>query len=296
MGKRLTTDIFIERSNIIHDNFYSYPNTKYINNDCYVKIVCTKHGEFIQNSKSHMDGHGCSECGNNHFTTIDYIEKVNIIHKFKYKYDKTIFINYSSDIIIYCDRHGYFSQNAKLHLNGNGCPKCANNVYTKIEIIEKVYLLHNNKYIYDDFDFCYRMSETFLNIYCPKHGHFKQRLNNHIHQLNGCPNCRESKGENYINELLNKNNIKYKRQMKFDGCKNKRLLPFDFYLTEYNICIEFDGIQHFEPIYGVDVLNSLKNNDNIKNKYCLNNNIVLLRIKYNEDIIEKLNFLIKINN
>ena len=143
MGKRLTTDIFIERSNIIHDNFYSYPNTKYINNDCYVKIVCPKHGEFIQNSKSHMDGHGCSECGNNHFTTIDYIEKVNIIHKFKYKYDKTIFINYSSDIIIYCDRHGYFSQNAKLHLNGNGCPKCAGKGFYIMPVDEAMKVLAN---------------------------------------------------------------------------------------------------------------------------------------------------------
>jgi len=291
MGKRLTNDIFIERSNIIHNNFYSYPNTNYINNDCYVKIVCPKHGEFIQNAKSHLDGHGCSECGNNHFTTINYIEKVNIIHNFKYKYDKTIFINYSSDIIIYCDRHGYFSQNTKLHLNGHGCPKCANNVYTKKEILEKANNIHNFKYKYDDFELDKRMNETILTIYCKKHGKFNQRLNNHIHQANGCPLCSESKGEIEIENILIDKFIKHERQKKFEKCKNNKKLPFDFYLIDYNICIEYDGIQHYSPIYGEDNLIKTNKNDNIKNEFCLNNNIRLIRIKYDENIIEKLEFL-----
>lgn len=91
------------------------------------------------------------------------------------------------------------------------------------------------------------------------------------------------------------NNVKYIKQQRFKGCKDKNPLPFDFYLPELNICIEFDGIQHFEIIEkwgGGDGLKDRQMKDKIKNKYCKNNNIILLRIKYNENIEEKL----KINN
>ena len=62
-----------------------------------------------------------------------------------------------------------------------------------------------------------------------------------------------------------------------------RKLFFDFYLPEYKLCIEFDGIQHHIPIKffgGNDGLKERKNNDKIKDQYCNNNNIDLLRISY----------------
>jgi len=51
-----------------------------------------------------------------------------------------------------------------------------------------------------------------------------------------------------IRNILKDNNIEYISQKKFDNCKYFRPLPFDFYLPNYNICIEFNGIQHHEPI------------------------------------------------
>ena len=78
----------------------------------------------------------------------------------------------------------------------------------------------------------------------------------------------------------------------FDGCKYKRNLPFDFYLPELNICIEFDGKQHYTPIKffgGDDNYKKQKIRDNIKNEYCIKNNIKLFRIKYDENIEEKIN-------
>ena len=91
------------------------------------------------------------------------------------------------------------------------------------------------------------------------------------------------------------NNIKYERQKKFTECKNIRKLSFDFYLPNYNIIIEYDGIQHFEIIdywLGSDGLKDRIFRDNIKTDYCLNNNIKLLRIKYNDNILEKLQTLL----
>ena len=72
------------------------------------------------------------------------------------------------------------------------------------------------------------------------------------------------------------------------------LYIFDFYLPEHKCCIEYDGIQHFESIEywgGEKKLTSQRKRDEIKTNYCKDNNINLLRIKYNENILEKLNLI-----
>jgi len=74
-------------------------------------------------------------------------------------------------------------------------------------------------------------------------------------------------------------------------------LPFDFYLSDLNICIEYDGIQHFKPIdyFGGDTaFILLQTNDQIKNEYCIENNIKLIRIRYDENIEEKLSNILKL--
>ena len=74
-------------------------------------------------------------------------------------------------------------------------------------------------------------------------------------------------------------------QYSFIDCKNNIALRFDFYLPEHNTCIEYDGIQHFKPIKFFNgkagLLKTIKH-DQIKNRYCQNNNINLIRIKYNQ--------------
>lgn len=93
----------------------------------------------------------------------------------------------------------------------------------------------------------------------------------------------ESKGELEVERILNIFNIEYIPQYKFYNCKNKRSLPFDFYLPKYNTCIEYQGRQHYESVEifgGEKQLLIQKNNDNIKREYCKNNNIKLVEIPY----------------
>lgn len=108
----------------------------------------------------------------------------------------------------------------------------------------------------------------------------------------GCPQCNESSGERKIRQWLDSHNIKYIYQKIFKDCKNVRPLPFDFYLSEYNVCVEYDGMQHFKPIEyfgGEDSFRRRIEHDNIKTNYCLNNNISLLRIPYFKNVEEELN-------
>lgn len=69
--------------------------------------------------------------------------------------------------------------------------------------------------------------------------------------------------------------------------ETKFLLPFDFYLPKYNILTEYDGIQHFKFIAhfgGKQRFKEQKFNDNLKNEYCIENNIKLYRISYLKNI------------
>jgi len=130
-----------------------------------------------------------------------------------------------------------------------------------------------------------------VKIICPIHGIFLQSPDLHINKGNSCPRCKASKGEKEIEYLLKQKKIKYISEHKFKNCKDKRLLSFDFYLPDINLCIEYDGIQHFKKsnyFWGEKAFNLAKKHDTIKNIYCENSDIKLLRIKYNENIKAKL--------
>ena len=88
-------------------------------------------------------------------------------------------------------------------------------------------------------------------------------------------------------------NISFNKQYVFNDCKNILVLHFDFYLPDYNCCVEYDGIQHFKPIKRFGGIVSFEENlirDKIKNEYCKNNNIHLIRISYKENVNDKLNY------
>jgi len=152
--------------------------------------------------------------------------------------------------------------------------------------------IHQHKYDYSCSD--YINMNTPIDIICPIHGIFSQKPSGHIYNSNGCPICNESKGERIIKNLFETNNISYEQQKTFEDCKNIKVLPFDFYLPEYNICIEYDGEQHFRAYKifgGEDKLEKRIFLDKIKTKYCETNDIKLIRIKYDENIEEKLKYL-----
>ena len=117
----------------------------------------------------------------------------------------------------------------------------------------------------------------------------------------GCPKCSESKGEKRVAKYLDSKNIEYERQYKFDECRSKDKLPFDFYIPSLNIVIEYDGEYHYMIITrskndtyerAFNRFVGTKVRDTIKTIYCKENNIKLIRIPYwdfdkIEEILEK---------
>lgn len=149
------------------------------------------------------------------------------------------------------------------------------------EFISESKEFHGNKYSYDKVLYTNGLNK--VTLVCPKHGDFLQSPN--VHLRSGCPHCNESKGEKEISKFLNKYNIINNRQHKFHDCKNILQLPFDFFIPHIRTCIEFDGIQHYEPVEyfgGLKAYESLKINDKIKSDYCEDNYISLIRIRYDQ--------------
>jgi len=292
---KLNNEKFIERSQIIYGDFYDYSLVDYINAHTKVKIICKIHGEFEQLPCNHLTSHVCPRCAidnvKNNLENI--IKKAKEIHGDKYDYSLVDYVNNRTNIKIICKIHGIFEQSTDTHLHGSGCPKCdSDSRRLGLEsFIEKSKKIHGDKYDYSMSE--YTINKKKIYIICPTHGKFRQLASSHL-SGNGCPICSESKGERKISILLNEYGIDYEKQKTFEGCKNKRSLPFDFYLPDYNICIEYDGEQHFKPIpywRGEEGLIKIKMNDEIKTKYCKDNGIMLFRISYKESLLNKLNII-----
>ena len=108
--------------------------------------------------------------------------------------------------------------------------------------------------------------------------------------------CIKSYGEKTLCNILKIKNIEFIREFKFEKCKDKKQLPFDFYLPNYNCCIEYDGIQHFKETNWNNLKDTQKK-DNIKNQYCKDNDIYLIRIPYTDyDILNEEYIIKRLNN
>lgn len=293
-NQKYTTKNFIEECQKIYHYKYDYSLVKYVNSHEKVKIICPEHDIFEKSLIKHryQECPKCTKIRNvqsNRKTNIKkFIDDSNKIHNNKYDYSLVNYIGCETKVDIKCPTHGIFNQEPRVHITGGGCPKCANEKHGKYKLltndifIKRSNKIHNNKYDYSSVN--YINSINIVQINCPKHGMFEQLSSVHLNG-SGCPLCQISKGEEKIKLFLDFNKIIYKKEHRFSDCRYKQPLKFDFYLPNYNMCIEYDGEQHFEKWHIGDTdenFNLRKERDEIKNKYCKKNNINLLRIKYTQ--------------
>ena len=157
--------------------------------------------------------------------------------------------------------------------------------YTKDEYIANCNLIHDFKFNYDKID--YKNLHSRIIIECREHGDFELKASSHLNSSSSCPFCYKTSGERLIMKILNSYKINFERQKKFTDCRNIHELPFDFYITSMRLCIEFLDKNHFNKDF--EHFEKLKINDKIKNDYCEDNYINLIRIKYDEvDNIESI--------
>lgn len=291
--KKLTKKEFIERAKKIHGNKYDYSKVKYIDYETPVTIICPIHGEFQQTPNSHLHSYGCPKCGRKNInadrklTTEEFIKKAKEVHGDKYDYSKVEYKTNKTPVTIICPIHGEFKQRPANHLSGNGCKKCAveESRLSKEIFITRSRLIHGYKYDYSKVR--YVDSATKICIICPKHGEFWQIPTDHL-DGHGCPFCNERKLEKETREFLTKQNINFEFQKHFDWLGRQSL---DFYLPDYNIAIECQGSQHFEPnefFGGEKSFNEQVERDKRKKNLCEQHNLSLIYVNFDENVDARL--------
>ncbi len=250
-----------------------------------IEVICPLHGSEFKVLKNLFKGHGCKICGyessskNQKFDESQVLNDFREKHGDRYDYSEFIYTSCEEKSIIICKEHGEFEQSYIVHKN-HGCPSCSNNKKFDTKIFtERCDEVHDGRYDYTKVD--YKNAHIKVCIVCKEHGEFNQLPMHHIRGV-GCPRCNSSKGEVAIEKFLIKNDIKYVRQQSFDGCIYKANLLFDYYLPEFNTCVEFNGMQHYKsiPLFGGDEaleLNIIK--DKIKYDFCIDSSIRLIVIK-----------------
>jgi hypothetical protein len=114
---------------------------------------------------------------------------------------------------------------------------------------------------------------------CPKGHEWEARYNN-IRKGSGCPHCLEFKGPERIKEVLRAMSIIFEIEKRFETCRNKRPLPFDFFIPSAKLLIEYQGEGHFKSIWGP--LSKQKRNDKIKADWASESPYELLTINYDQ--------------
>jgi very-short-patch-repair endonuclease len=246
--KKLTQEDFIERAVSVHGDRYCYDDVVYTNNSTKVKIICPIHGVFEQSPNKHMNGQGCRICGFDKTSSIkrkssdEFISQSKHIHGNRYCYDKVIYKNRNTKVIIICDVHGEFEQRAANHLNGWGCNQCGydkskeKQTLNHKDVIDEAINIHGDRYDYSLS--LYTAKKDKIKIICSEHGVFEQRPDNHLYGQ-GCPKCSSlvSQHEIELQEWLSQHiDIK---------CNDRSIIhPFelDIVIPSKNIAIEYNGL------------------------------------------------------
>lgn len=178
------------------------------------------------------------------------------------------------------------------------CPRCSR----KAQTVRQSYTLSEVAILAWAYD-AELLSESYCNAHeplrfrCKCGREFTTSLNNFISQgATRCSVCssHESRGEKAVREWLEANGVEYETQKRFIDCGGNRPYPFDFYLPKQNICIEYDGSQHYEQSRLLGDLELIRARDAAKTKYCESKGIQLIRIPYTafDDIPKILSMLI----
>lgn len=279
--KRSTED-FINEARAVHSDKYDYSQVKYVSSKTKVKIGCPLHGYYETTPDVHLKSI-CPQCAldNRKISQDEFLKKAIAVHGDKYDYSGMKYINMNEKIDIFCKTCGIiFSQQPCLHIRSKGgCPICSRNRKTQEQFIKDAIAIYSDRYDYNEV--VYVNCHTKVKIYCKEHNsYFWITPNDFLSKHTSCPLCNpRSYLEIAIYKLLDKYNINYIREKKFEWLIFKHKMRLDFYLPEYNIAIECQGGQHFKSvkIYGGDeelLSNQLR--DKTKYDLCKEHNIEVI--------------------
>lgn len=306
-GQKLTGDFFVKRFEITHPGSKiklispwqgtNIPTTFQCLNCGYQWTV--KPGN-LQHTKI-----GCPQCAQKQRYKTMYTPLNEVKNKIrqKFSHDKYKFLSdyhgTNQPITVECqDCHTTFTTKAS-HLYTNNCPTCSatNRRLPLKELqnrIDQIWGKKNFKILNG-----YQNYSNSFTIRCNKcHHQFITKMSRLINLKEGCPFCSASNREKEIIKILEEHHIQYNFQYHPKNLRNPETnaeMHLDFYLPLINTAIEHDGEQHFKNhLYGETEFHKLRQRDHFKTKWCKQNHIPLLRIKYTDNLQTELEPIIKL--
>lgn len=274
--KRKLTYDYVKK--YIESHGYKLISKEYKNANENLEVECPKGHIYDVNYSNFKSGKRCPYCNGKHKYTKE--EMLSYFQSEGYEVLSSEYKDTSSRLIVKCN-HGHIYDTTFLNFKrGKRCSKCANNKRLDYNYVKKYIESFGEKLLSKN----YINNRTKLTIQCEK-GHIYHCSFDNFKKGNRCPECKNFKGELKVEEILKEYDIEFKKQYKFKNCKFKRHLPFDFYLPKYNLLIEYDGKQHYEIseyFGGYNGFIDTKIRDTIKNIYCKEHRLDLLRISYKD--------------
>ena len=312
-GKVNIEKIFKELKEKYDDNIHTIVSYRQDNKKRYkyfIKVHCNFHGDF-EIRLDHLLNRKVGICGKcniinskfnlmadnafyNEITKRVSNEKYNFIWNAiqiygydKYYYDSVEIIDRNTEVKIFCNNHkGYFYVTPFKFLHKRlGCKRCAK--FKRYKDTEEWIKFNVSDELLKKYDFSktiYVNKETKMELICPIHGSF-WRYPSAIRSGNiVCDKCAQTILETNINDLLINNNINFIFQCTHKNLSFLNRQSYDFYLTDYNIAIECQGRQHFEPTNFGQANNELvlkefelcQERDLKKKKLSIENNVTLV--------------------
>lgn len=274
----------------------------YVNCHTYINFICNKHNyKFTASPSTFLSKHGlgcpfCTHEVGRSFNRMpdDVYEK--LVSDLGYIFKGVFFEDGACFIRFICKEHENKGEQISRWSNmGSGKCPCGYCNGTKRDQEDFVDMIHR---ISPDLEILgqYTKARNRIKTRCTKCNFIWEPLAYNLMSGFGCPHCNCSKGELEIKRILDSWGLENIPQKKFENCKDKLCLRFDFYLPNHNTAIEFDGEQHFKPVKWYSSISDeqsekafelVKKHDEIKDEYCYQNNINLIRIPYwDKDDIE----------
>lgn len=276
---------------LCEDRAFEFVNLRSDGTKSIIDFICEKHqdkGVQSMDLQTLRKCHGCRYCAGKGRTTASFVKELNKSNieilgaykkasekiKCRCKIDDTIWYPTPMDL-----------------LHGQGCPTCgrissANKRRKTTECFYKEVAEKNptiepiGEYsgIFNKMQFRCKICSTIWTT-------IPDRI---INAKCKCPKCIAYKNENKIISILERWGYNVQTQKRFNDCRDKNPLPFDLYIPENNILIEYDGEQHYKPIRrgntehdsGETLLKYTHKHDLIKTEYCKTHGIPLIRIPY----------------
>lgn len=283
--RRKTHKEFIEEMSVINKDIEIIG--EYVNNKTEMLCRCKKDDYIWKTTPNRLlRGKGCPKCSKcNRKTTQEFINDINIVNpKIEILGE---YVNSKTKIECKCKTcNNIWCATPNSLLRGSGCPVCSQKIRRNIKKTTSEFVIEMNE-MNPNIKICgeYVNAKTKILCKCMRDGFEWKAQPLSLLSGCGCPKCSFPKGELSIEKYLQKYNIKYESQKNFDellGILGRDLL-YDFYLPHYNILIEYNGEQHYNPIEffgGKKSLEKQQEHDRRKREYAKQNNIKLIEIPY----------------